>query len=299
MCSSLYGRQTILEASLPWISLLKLPGEVELVSCATLRESLTKSESLFVAFGTGPWTAMRRSGFADPPPMKAEPAVVIGDSPQERLGYHSGSEEKVGTLLDLWPRCADTPLIGTILRVAAEAWQVSLEDLSGQGGWRHLWIDIVGPLDPYRMPVLGRRCPKSRRQPMVAMAAAADADRSAHFVHQVVGFLGRVEMRLISRSDSGPTSASVTSSEGRVEVPPCRTEAPAQCRPSQSGASTLRSSRSTTGEAHGEHAGRHRVGHRKEVGRPERMCFGYVQGRLASPWRNAHCKRGQWRCSKR
>jgi hypothetical protein len=148
-CVSLYGRETVLEASLPWISFLKLPGEVELVSCAVLLERLTRSASLFVAFGTGPWTAMKRWVALDSQPKKPEPAVVLDDSPGERLDYHSGSDEKVGTLLDLWPECADAPLFGTILRLAAEAWQVSLEDLSRQDGWRHsgstLWGRLIRP----------------------------------------------------------------------------------------------------------------------------------------------------------
>lgn len=148
-CVGLYGRQTILDASLPWISLLKLPGEVELVSCAALLERLTKSASLFVAFGTGPWTAMKRWVALDSQPRKPEPAVVLDDSPGDRLGYHSGSDEKVGTLLDLWPGCADAPLFGTILQLAAEAWQVSVEDLSIQEGWRHsgsvLWGRLTRP----------------------------------------------------------------------------------------------------------------------------------------------------------
>lgn len=145
-CVDIYGRQTILEASVPWISLLKLPGEVELVSCAALLERLTKSASLFVAYGTGPWTAMKRWVALHSQPMKAEPAIVLDDSPQDRLGYHGGSEEKIGRLSDLWPQCADTPLFGTILRLAAEAWQVSLEQLSGQDGWRHAGSVLWGRL---------------------------------------------------------------------------------------------------------------------------------------------------------
>jgi hypothetical protein len=145
-CVSIYGRQTILEASVPWISLLKLPGEVELLSCAAMLARLTKSASLFVAFGTGPWTAMKRWVAIQSQPMKAEPAIVLDDSPLERLGYLGGSEERIGKLSDLWPRCSDTPLFGTILRLAAEAWQSSLEDLSGQEGWRHDGSSLWGRL---------------------------------------------------------------------------------------------------------------------------------------------------------
>lgn len=148
-CVSLYGRQTILEASVPWISLLKMPGEVKLISSTALLESLTKASSLFIAYGTGPWTAMKKWVSHNPGPTKSDPALVLDDSPMDRLGYHSGGEEKVGRLIELWPASAHAPLFGTILRIAAEAWQVNLDDLTKQEGWRHsgstLWGSLARP----------------------------------------------------------------------------------------------------------------------------------------------------------
>ena len=136
-CVDLYGRRTLLDASLPWISLLKLPGEVQLVSCAALLERLTQTGSLFVAYGAGPWTAMKRWVAFPPQPIQNEPAIVLDDTPRSHLGYHSGTDERIGRLSDLWEQCADAPLFGTILRLAAEAWQVSLEELIDQEGWHH------------------------------------------------------------------------------------------------------------------------------------------------------------------
>jgi hypothetical protein len=145
-CVSLYGRQTILEASVPWISLLRLPGEVKLISCTTLLESLTKASSLFIAYGTGPWTAMKKWVNLKPHSIKSDPAVVLDDSPMDRLSYYSGNEEKVGQLIELWPACVDAPLFGTILRLAAEAWQVNVEELAKQEGWRHRGSEVWGCL---------------------------------------------------------------------------------------------------------------------------------------------------------
>jgi hypothetical protein len=148
-CVRLYERQVILDSSLRWISCLKLPGEVELISCAALLDRITRSRSLFVARGTGPWTAMKRWVAFGSQPIESEPAVVLDDSPSDRLGYHSGSEERIGPLVALWPNCAQADLFGTILRVAAEAWQISLEDLCNQDGWRHagsaLWGRLTRP----------------------------------------------------------------------------------------------------------------------------------------------------------
>jgi hypothetical protein len=117
-CVDAYGRNALLESTVRWISFLKLLGEVELLSCATLLERLTKSSSLFIAYGTGPWTAMKK--WVALGTQKPGLAIVVDDVPGDGLSYHSGSQEKIGKLAELWPNCADTALFGTILRLAAE-----------------------------------------------------------------------------------------------------------------------------------------------------------------------------------
>ena len=148
-CVHTYGRRTVVGASLAWISFLKLPGETELVSCATLLQRLTDANSVFIAFGTGPWTAMRRWVALEPGLDATEPAVVIDDTEFDRVRYQPGDEEKVGRLNDLWPHCADSALFGTVLALAAEAWQTSPADLTSQDGWHHkgstVWGRVVRP----------------------------------------------------------------------------------------------------------------------------------------------------------
>ncbi len=59
-CVRFYGENVIMDADLPWISELSLPGNVQLISS---REALAKVErvkSVFIACNTGPWTAMKR-----------------------------------------------------------------------------------------------------------------------------------------------------------------------------------------------------------------------------------------------
>lgn len=101
---------------------------------------------MFVAYGTGPWTAMRKWVGFDSAPIGDEPAIVVDDSPQDRLGYQTGNEEKIGTLSDLWPSCLDASLFGTMLRLAAEAWQTNLEELIRQEGWHHSGSVLWGRL---------------------------------------------------------------------------------------------------------------------------------------------------------
>ncbi|MGD0098486.1 MAG: ATP-binding protein [Terracidiphilus sp.] len=143
-CVSIYGREVVLEASLRWISLLKLPGDLELVSCATLRDRLSKSRSLFIAFGTGPWTAMKRWISVRPTATDADLAIVVDDTPGDGPGYLSHGEEKVGRLAELWKGCSGSQLFGTTLGICSEAWQVNPEDLCAQDGWHHSSDEIWG-----------------------------------------------------------------------------------------------------------------------------------------------------------
>lgn len=148
-CISVYGLEVIRESSIPWISLIKMPGEVELLSSAKLLTKLTQSQSVFVVFDTGPWTAMKRWEEADPTPGPQELAIVLDATGRERPRYYSGSGEKTGSLADLWPNCQRASLFGTILRLAAEGWQVNLEELTRQNGWRQdgstLWGRLTRP----------------------------------------------------------------------------------------------------------------------------------------------------------
>jgi hypothetical protein len=143
-CVATYGREVIFEASLRWISLLKLPGDLELVNCATLRERLSKSRSLFIAYGTGPWTAMKRWISTCPTATDADLAIVVDDTRGEGPRYLSHGEEKIGRLAELWEGCDNSQLFGTILRICSEAWQVSLEKLCSQDGWHQSSDQIWG-----------------------------------------------------------------------------------------------------------------------------------------------------------
>lgn len=145
-CVKTYGRETAIEASVPWINFLKLPGEVELVNCQTLRHRLRDCGTLYIAYGTGPWTAMRKWVSLDGGEVKGEPAVLVDATARDRVSYNSGSKEKIGRLQELWPACCDAALFGTVLRITAESWQVSLSTLASQDGWRHSGSMLWGRL---------------------------------------------------------------------------------------------------------------------------------------------------------
>jgi len=140
-----YGRGPILDSSVPWISMIKRPGDVELVNSASLLQRLVNSHSLFMAYGTGPWTAMKYWEASEPP--VANESVVVLDQDGGHVEY--ARDEKLGPLIDLWPKYENGFLFATILAIAAEAWQVSLENMIKQDGWHHngstIWGRFVRP----------------------------------------------------------------------------------------------------------------------------------------------------------
>jgi hypothetical protein len=148
-CSVLYGRETLLESSVPWISVVKLPGEVELVSCATLLSRVRQSRSVFIAFNTGPWTAMRKWVGLELPysgDRNKEPALVLDSAGQVAPRYYSGPGERGGSVSQLWPDCERAPLFGIALQIVAGAWQMGVETLLSQDGWRLEGATIWGRL---------------------------------------------------------------------------------------------------------------------------------------------------------
>ena len=143
-CVSVYGRDVIRESSVPWLSFLKIPGEVELISSRQLLTRLLHSRSLFVAYDAGPWTAMRKWVSLDPAPEGREPAIVLDATSRSYGPHYISGDEKTASLAELWPHWQRASLFATILGLIAEAWQVNLEELAFQTGWRQSGTTVWG-----------------------------------------------------------------------------------------------------------------------------------------------------------
>lgn len=141
-CVRYYGRQVLMRSDIPWINLLEMPGNVELTTSGELLKALTSSSLLFIAFNSGPWTAMK-TWVASGNPASTELGVLIDGKGQPKPPYR-GPEEKVGALLELWPTCMEGPLFGSLIDIVAEAWQVSPEELIKQDTWTHVSDSIAG-----------------------------------------------------------------------------------------------------------------------------------------------------------
>lgn len=144
LCGHTYGEEVLRQTSARWINLLKMPGELELVDHTAFLERLAKASSLFIAFGTGPWTAMRKWATLERPPAGSELAVVLDDAGQPSPPYLTYNETRAGSIADLWPKYAGSILFTTLIRTASQAWQVSTACLDSQPLFEHSSNTIWG-----------------------------------------------------------------------------------------------------------------------------------------------------------
>lgn len=144
-CIGFYGTDTILKSSLSWINTLKMPGEVYLISSADLLEKLSKTNSIFIGYGLGPWSCLREWNKLGLSNYENELAIVLDNTDYSyTLGYERSENEKIGKLSDLWPRCIEDPIFKTIIRIITEAWEMESKSLLNQEGWCHKESHIFG-----------------------------------------------------------------------------------------------------------------------------------------------------------
>jgi hypothetical protein len=141
MCEVL-SSEVILGSEITCISIVRPPGEVDLVSCKNLLAILASAKRLPMAFGMGPWTAMKKWSSAASKLKDSDVAIVLDDTSMDRAGYIT--EEKDGTFLDLWPECEHSPLFGTLLGLVGEAWQVGPSELTKQERWHQTRPSLFG-----------------------------------------------------------------------------------------------------------------------------------------------------------
>jgi hypothetical protein len=149
-CAATYGRETLVQSSLPWISLIQRPGDVRQLTPAQYLSTVKGAQSIFMVYGTGPWTAIRKWSAATASKSAKEIGLVLDDDHDRfRVRYLTGDEEVIGTLKEVFPECEESNLFGTILGLTSEAWQVNTKYLIEQADWHHsggtLWGRLTRP----------------------------------------------------------------------------------------------------------------------------------------------------------
>lgn len=146
-CIRAYGRSVILESSARWITTVEPPGNSVQISCGELLSALRNASSLFIVYDSGPWTTLKRwSEVSELRPPQELAIVLDGGFDGDRLDYLSDHEAKTGKLGELWEKCETTYLFGTILEIAANAWETSIGELLKSDGWQHVKTNLVGTL---------------------------------------------------------------------------------------------------------------------------------------------------------
>jgi hypothetical protein len=141
-CVSLYGKDSLLNSRLPWISQLMFPGNVEMLESTTLITRLAATRSLFLSYNSGPWTAMKDWESASP--RANELGLLLDGDGQRTPGYISTDERQVGALQVLYPDWERSVLFKLLIELIAQSWQKSPADLVHQDGWTRFSNHVSG-----------------------------------------------------------------------------------------------------------------------------------------------------------
>lgn len=134
-CVEIYGNGCLTNSSLRWINLLKIPGDVELVSTQTFKEQVSKQCSIFVCCGTGPWTAMKKWN-TQCKNHQNELAIVIDDT-KSSIDYLLSESQETGKLKEIWSSVEDEPLFMIILEILCDTWGTDKNHFFEQDNWSH------------------------------------------------------------------------------------------------------------------------------------------------------------------
>jgi hypothetical protein len=140
-CVRLYGEEVIMDSDVPWISELKVPGNVEVINSRDLLAKVESAKSVFIAFNTGPWTAMKRWVGGPMFSGDKEVAILIDGEGQSTPNYRSEGGA-TGSLIDLWKEFVHSLLFAVLIRIVAQAWQASPQELAAQQNWtqQQTWL---------------------------------------------------------------------------------------------------------------------------------------------------------------
>ena len=145
-CFRLYGDEVARGSSIRWLSLVRPPGEVEMISCSDFLTRAAAAQLVRVSAGTGPWTSMRRWAGPNVKRSDTDVEVVLGDDPNAHIPYIGGDETISGTLDDLWPPGARGATFRLLLSLLSEAWQTAVPQLLKQSTWQARSSTIWGEL---------------------------------------------------------------------------------------------------------------------------------------------------------
>jgi hypothetical protein len=129
-CARYYGEQTVIESTVPWISHLTYPGNIQLIDRQTFLQMVATCKSVFIAFNSGPWTTLKQWEGVRSTDKELAFLIEKGNySPQYQ------SDKAIGSIVKLWDKWHNLSLFSIFVRSISEAWQMSPERLVNQEGW--------------------------------------------------------------------------------------------------------------------------------------------------------------------
>lgn len=156
--ASVFGGRILKDTTLPWIGVQELRGNTVLISSAELYRRVKSSNEVFVAYGTGPWTADHwvRSFHSD---VGSGYLLIVvptagGPSVRSRYGQDQG---RIDAPLpahfvpdhveadDAQSQIASAHLLTEVLSTVAAAWDVPTDSLYAEG-WSRNQTNLIGRL---------------------------------------------------------------------------------------------------------------------------------------------------------
>jgi hypothetical protein len=134
--ASVYGRDLLLETSLPWITIKEPPGDALQISVNTLRERLRGVEEVILTYNISLWSAFKRARERFPEASRSALVIPITSLGQPEPGTYVDREEEIWAPLKehfgkdrLSSGLEEAHLLLATLDVIADAWKITTDPL--------------------------------------------------------------------------------------------------------------------------------------------------------------------------
>lgn len=141
-CVTYYGKEVLLQSKFPWVSKLTFPGNSNLVNTSELLNSIKSSNSIFIFYDFGPWSALRK--WEECQRGENEIALLLDGEGGDRLDYVSSESPKIGTISELWPQWRESKLFDMLLELIANEWEMEAKVFYDKSKFHHIEHKIFG-----------------------------------------------------------------------------------------------------------------------------------------------------------
>jgi hypothetical protein len=142
--SQAYGPKVLPGLSLPWITVLRSPGNTVLANPKSFSDELTGINDLYVTYSTNPWDAILRLRKPFPTVRPADLIVCVSSAGQSEPGSYRDEDRLIEGALpehftgeySLTSSLANQSLLLAVISIVANAWGMTQDQLNSQKWFR-------------------------------------------------------------------------------------------------------------------------------------------------------------------